>query len=703
MNGCLTEDEVALFLSGSGTDEQRKQMKAHVEVCQPCRHLVESRQAATQLHEAQLPETLIPPEDFPSSTPATGPAAIEGYEVQRELHRGGQGVVYLAKQANTNRLVAIKVLLQGPYASERQRIRFLREIDLAASLQHQHIVTVYTSGTTPEGLHYLVMEYVQGRTLTQYIRSDLGASVETIVRLFAKICRAMQYAHQKGIIHRDIKPDNILIDQHGEPRILDFGLAKPTSLSDDGEQPRTLTMQGDFLGTLAYASPEQASGNQNAIDIRTDVYSLGVVLYELLTAHFPYPIQGQLADILVSIREQAPTHPSTWHKGKSPQAGGPPYAIDPPLEAILLKALAKRPEDRYQSVSVLATDLEHYLAGEPIEARPPSTGMILRLWMQQNLRGLHGALGSILLGLIWGGLSCSSMPMVWGSLVSQVGHIYRKFPSLDPPWIARLDFSSPLWVYWGVLSFALTILMAFSMGLLLFAFGKPRNRWGDTALGLTSGTVAAGMFYLFSLGWSASLNSTVIATLPDLKLITEGSGSVEGAERAAERMAEHYPDLENVRPSERAQLVMTKIVADQAAGALRAAWASALCSLVLGWGVCVPGALAAGHVFREGRRWAVYAELLMPLYITLWFSTERSFRLSIPPSSLLLWVTLLVIAGVWRRWHPAFRFTLFGCWVAASLAQNTIFPWLPPAICCLATVVALAGEVTRRCALAERE
>jgi non-specific serine/threonine protein kinase/serine/threonine-protein kinase len=289
--------------------------------------------------------------------------SIEGYEILSEIHRGGQGVVYKAVQLATKRTVALKVLLHGPYASPRQQHRFEREIDLVANLQHPNIVTVYDSGLT-HGRHYFAMEYIHGQSLDTYL-SNTKLSIDEVLRLFQKICSAVNAAHQRGVIHRDLKPGNIRVDSVGEPHILDFGLAKAAGSDLQGGAP--VTVSGEFMGTLAYASPEQTRGDPNRVDIRTDVYSLGVILFEMLTGKYPYQVVGHMTEVLRNIAEVEPERPSTIRR-----------QINNEVETIVLQALAKDKDRRYQTAEALARDVGRYLAGEAIEAKRDSTWYVLR-------------------------------------------------------------------------------------------------------------------------------------------------------------------------------------------------------------------------------------------------------------------------------------------------------------------------------------
>lgn len=296
------------------------------------------------------------------------PDTFPNYTVSREIHRGGQGVVYLATHKTTKRKVAIKVLREGPFASKKERIRFEREVDILAQLNHPNIVAIHDSGTLPAekgGLQYLVMDYISGRSLDGFL-ADSKLGVPQILELFSKIGDAVNAAHLKGVIHRDLKPSNIRVDNNGEPHILDFGLAK-ISIGDTTDGAEGITMTGQFIGSLAWASPEQAEMSAAKIDTRTDVYSLGVMLYAALTGRYPYGVLGNMRDVLENILKVTPARPSTVMK-----------RINNEVETIVLKCLSKERDRRYQNAGELARDLRSYLQGRPIDAKRDSLGYLIR-------------------------------------------------------------------------------------------------------------------------------------------------------------------------------------------------------------------------------------------------------------------------------------------------------------------------------------
>ena len=336
---------------------------------------------------------------------------LRDYDVLEQVQYGGQGIVYKALQRATKRIVALKVLLDGPLATTRQRARFAREVELCSRLQHPNIVTLYDSGAI-RGRNYCAMEFVEGLPIDEYVLLHAPAATE-IARLFVTVCWAISYAHQRGIIHRDLSPANIMIDLVGEPRVLDFGLAKDAWRDEDNVPAISVT--GQVVGTLPYLSPEQVGGLDNQIDVRSDIYTLGVVLYQLLAGTLPYPGGSNPATLRDQILNAEPVPLRTAMRRADAELGPARGDVTRDLEMILLKALAKDKERRYQSAAALAQDLERYLAGDAVEARAESRLYLLRKAVRRH-RLAFGVTAAFMLAL---GAAAAAVTALWIEAAAQ--------------------------------------------------------------------------------------------------------------------------------------------------------------------------------------------------------------------------------------------------------------------------------------------
>jgi serine/threonine protein kinase len=316
------------------------------------------------------------------------PTHIGMYRIVRVIGQGGMGTVYEAEQDSPRRTVALKVIRAG-VANARLLRRFEYEAQILGNLEHPGIATIFEAGTFDEGQGlqpYFAMEFIDGKLLTDYA-SDKGLSTRDRLVLLAQVADAIQHAHQKGIIHRDLKPANILVDQSGQVKILDFGVARATDA--DIHSVTLQTDIGQLVGTLPYMSPEQAAGNPEDLDTRSDVYALGVIAYELLTGHMPYKLEQRLIHEAVRmIREDRPAPLSSTDR-----------SLRGDVEIMVGKALEKDKARRYQNASDFSADIEHYLNNQPIVARPPSKVYQLRKFVARNKAVVTGTIAVLIVSV----------------------------------------------------------------------------------------------------------------------------------------------------------------------------------------------------------------------------------------------------------------------------------------------------------------
>ena len=363
---------------------------AHVLLCRDCtegvNRLVMHRKLVEELGKTETSPPSLSRDDVADRSP------IPGFRLKDEIHRGGQGTVYRAEQVATRRECAVKMLIGGKFATPAQRARFEREVEVVGALRHPGIVTLYESGLSRQGEPWFAMELVDGERLDEFVKRTAPSRRE-LAALFLRIADAVAYAHRRGVIHRDLKPGNILIDRDGAPRVLDFGLAR----SAFGEQQRNVsvdsTQGGEFVGTFNYAAPEQMSNDPAAVDSRCDLYALGVVLYECLTGVQPFEGAKSIADLVAQKSRGAVRRPSD-----ALAVGAAP--IDRDLEVIVMRLLAVEPARRYDTADAFAEDLSRYLDGRPILAREDSLTYVVTKTLRRHW--IYTSLGTALLATVVG-------------------------------------------------------------------------------------------------------------------------------------------------------------------------------------------------------------------------------------------------------------------------------------------------------------
>ncbi|MEJ2722370.1 MAG: serine/threonine-protein kinase, partial [bacterium] len=554
----------------SWIDRDAPELDEHLAVCPTCRaRAAKIRDEIKQLAQDEAFEFPVPDK-------------IDSYKIIRLIGEGGQALVYEAEQASPRRRVALKVLKGGHLVGKKDIRKFRRESQALGRLNHPSIAPIFESGRTQEGLHYFAMELVEGLPLHAFV-NEKNPKQEEVLDIFRSVCEAVQYAHDHGVIHRDLKPSNIMIDQRGSPKILDFGLARMTR--GDYGTLMTATRYGSVEGTPRYMSPEQDLGHTDEIDARTDVYALGVVLYEILTGQPPNRVTVISADTIRTICEELPPKPShvAPHLGEG-------------LDAIVLKALEKAPDDRYASVAEMREDIGRHLEGKPVLASTRGRFYVLRKRLSKQRRPL-GITALVLVGItaaaVWLPKKDRPDPGAARRVVLEYKYAmflqdasdFNYYEAREAP--RRLP-DSPEAVLVAAQSYCLTRGQNVAMGLLFRAQGKYPDYWpydvlineirawqrpGDTALADTSYwnadlALSADAWYERSfatldmkhaLAWAQQAlerEPTHELALTTVALASEILDDPERAIATAQILIDTHPDLANKWMHYRAELLV---------------------------------------------------------------------------------------------------------------------------------------------------
>lgn len=584
-------------------------------------------------------QTIAPEGDV---TPCTTKIQSFGdYELLDEIARGGMGVVYRARQKSLNRIVALKMILSGQFASEDDVERFKVEALAVAQLDHESIIPIYEIDQH-EGRHYFSMKLVEGGHLDDHLESLRENDITKAIEILAKVCHAIHHAHQRGILHRDLKPPNILLDPQGNPFVTDFGLARQM------DSQRQLTQTGAVLGTPNYMAPEQASGTCD-ITTAADIYSLGALLYKIISGNPPFDADSTL-DTLMQVLNESPVKPSEHCK------------VDRCLEQICMKCLSKEPSQRYDTAAELASDLEKWLAGEPVSISSPSVASVTRVWLKQNFGRVAWAL---LIGPVFGIVSGMCL---WYSTthqnISEAVDTYNMLPSADRPniWI---PFDTPNWASALLMTiFAAAIVF---IGFITVIFVKPKNQGADLAAGAIVGVCATLAGFLCCLGSLGVLTNESNEKQVILDLVREYDSDEFNLAYSK------YPELEEFDKATQFKMLLDKQEYDRIFSVPQGVWLGVIASLSVYLFPSLFEAYAAGPILRKHKTWSrsliPYIETAFPVAILMtifavMFSTWLLYGAVgvLPGWSLWLLFLLIVIAVIVRRrtWHWLVRFTVQG-------------------------------------------
>lgn len=584
------------------------------------------------------------------------------YELIEEIARGGMGVVYKARHVNLNRVVALKMILSGQFASADDVRRFYQEAEAAANLDHSGIVPIYEIGEH-EGHHFFSMKFIEGGSLAEQL-PQLRESPRVAIQLLADVARAVHYAHQRGILHRDLKPANILLDETGRPLVSDLGLAKQI------QSDSNLTQTGAIVGTPAYMPPEQAAAKKE-ITTAADIYSIGAMLYEVLTGKLPHQGETPVAT-LMQVLEADIVPPREIDR-----------RIDRSLALICMKCLQRDPNQRYSSAAALAEDLESWLQGRLVSVRPPTFTSSIGELLRTNLRT---AAGAAVIGLIAGicFAYCFSQVHSEEEIVANPPlKIYQALPAPIP--LGRsLVFVKEAGINAGkgILSTLGLMASGICAGLFIAVFTRPKPGGEAFSLGLVSALFMSIALFTLDLGFGAVAASheptrRTVALLTDAALGTE-----KQAMAAQEQLLREYPGLDGMAEADRGNTLAYRVYYDGIYQAPAKMLLAMFMSVVLCMVPCITGTTFASKVMHEGnKRWQT-AVLYFEFMLIVAFLAIYSFRQTliaideIAPSTGLVdrWVrpglvlSLLVFVTV-----ALFRRRLTGRWRAVLYVLLLLF------------------------------
>ncbi len=530
--------------------------------------------------------TIAPGQSAPFS--AAQPKQFGEYELIEEIARGGMGVVYKARHQKLNRIAALKMILGGRFSSEEELQRFHVEAEAAARLDHAGIVPIYEIGEH-DGQAFFAMKFIEGGSLAQHIER-FHANPREAVKLLIKVARAVHHAHQRGILHRDLKPPNILMDEYDQPLITDLGLAKKTSGGSD------LTHTGAVLGTPSYMPPEQAAGNQ-AVTTAADIYSLGAIMYELLTGGPPYK-GASAVDTVMKVLQGSPPEPGKINAN-----------VDRDLELICMKCMEREPDARYSSAADFANDLENWLADEPISVKRPSMFSLAARWFRRNSKLVY-FLFVVIIGFT------VSIPIVLGLMTgaTEMDTVYDHFSEDQRPLFFALH-PHPIIT---AISAIFSILILWPMlGLLITYVTRPKNIRGALAAGITTSLLCCCVFYGL-MGWLVIVFGSIQESDTKIRQLARAVWQPEGVDKEAalKKANNMFGGLQHIPEAERADIVGNRILADQFAQGPQSLGSVVLVCLVL----CIPVVIGTviAHILVQRK---VHFVLIVMRYVFAWWAS----------------------------------------------------------------------------------